>query len=171
MKNNPLVTIGIPTYNRKDLLKRTLESAINQTYQNIDILVSDNHSDDGTKEMMEEYVKKYPNIRYFRQEENKGIGYQGKFILENAIGEYHCGVCDDDYISENYVEECINILLNNKNIAFTYGTVNLIDENNDIITECPTFKTTENSFEKRVEDYINFGIKAYLSSLFTKTDL
>lgn len=171
MNENPLVTIGIPTYNRKDLLKRSLESALNQTYKNIDILVTDNHSEDGTKEMMEEYAKKYPNIRYFRQEENKGTGFQGKFLLDNSTGEYFCGLCDDDYISENYVEECVNILLNNQNIAFTYGTVYLIDKNNNIEKRCNTFKTIKNSFEKRIRDYINFGIPAFLASMFFRTDL
>ena len=87
MNKNPLVTVGLPTFNRKNLLERALNSVLNQTYKNIDILVSDNHSDDGTEEIMLEYAKKDSRIRYFRQEKNQGVGYQGKFLLENSLGE------------------------------------------------------------------------------------
>lgn len=171
MNNKPLVTIGIPTYNRKELLKRALDSALKQTYKNIDILISDNHSNDGTEEMMKEYVEKDSRIRYFRQEENKGIGFQGKFLLENSIGEYYCGLCDDDYISENYIEECMNILLNNEDILVTYGTVKIIDEENKVIKTCPTFKSIEENSGDRIRDYAISGVESQFASTFMRTDL
>lgn len=171
MNKNPLVTVGLPTFNRKNLLERALNSVLNQTYKNIDILVSDNHSDDGTEEIMLEYAKKDSRIRYFRQEKNQGVGYQGKFLLENSLGEYYCGLCDDDYLSENYVKNCVNILIENPEISVTYGTVNLIDENNNIIKKCPTFKTLSEDFNERIKDYVSTGIDAFFASVFIKTDL
>ncbi len=62
----PLVTIAIPTYNRADgYLKQALQSAVNQTYKNIEIVVSDNCSPDNTEAVVRSYTD--PRIRYFQQ--------------------------------------------------------------------------------------------------------
>ena len=53
-KNNDLVTMIITTYNRKQMLQKALESVINQTYKNLEIIIADNHSEDGTKEICRE---------------------------------------------------------------------------------------------------------------------
>ena len=70
-----LLTIAIPTYNRKNLLKRALESIISQLNSRIEVLVSDNASDDGTDEMMAEY---FPMIRYIKNETNRKVCYSAR---------------------------------------------------------------------------------------------
>ena len=62
-KKQPLVTIAIPTFNRKEYLKQAIESVLEQSYKNIELVVSDNHSDDGTEELVSGYLKKHSNIR------------------------------------------------------------------------------------------------------------
>ena len=63
-KEKPLVSVGIPTYNRVDWLKGAIDSVLNQNYSNIDIVVCDNASTDGTEKFMQEYCAKYENIKY-----------------------------------------------------------------------------------------------------------
>lgn len=73
IKSEPLVTILIQTFNRKDLLRKAIESAINQTYKNIEIFIADNHSEDGTEGMVIDYCKNEPRIKYHRHEQNIGM--------------------------------------------------------------------------------------------------
>jgi glycosyltransferase involved in cell wall biosynthesis len=69
--SQPLVTIAMPTYNRADgFLKQALQSAVSQTYANIEIIVSDNCSTDNTESVVKEM--KDPRIRYFKHSENMG---------------------------------------------------------------------------------------------------
>lgn len=83
----PLVTIAIPTYNRANLyLTQAIESAINQTYPNLEIIISDNCSTDDTEMVIRSF--KDPRIRYFRQEKNIGGNNNFNFCLKQARGEY-----------------------------------------------------------------------------------
>ena len=75
MKSNnndlPLVSVGIPTYNRPDGLRRTLECITRQTYKNLEIIVSDNASEtDEVEVIAKEYIEKDPRVQYFKQEIN-----------------------------------------------------------------------------------------------------
>ena len=89
MKNQqfPLVTIGIPTYNRADgYLRETLESALAQSYPNLEILVADNCSTDNTKLVVESYKDK--RVRYFRHETGLIPNDNFNFCLSQARGYY-----------------------------------------------------------------------------------
>ena len=104
---DPKVTIGIPTYNRADgYLKLTLKSALNQTYQNLEIIVADNCSTDNT----ENYVNNIsdPRIRYFRHNKNIRLNDNFNFCLEKATGDYFLLLHDDDLIDDDFVETCMN---------------------------------------------------------------
>ena len=69
--NMPLLSICIPTYNRKKCLQQCIDSIVEQSvFSELEIVVSDNGSNDGTEEMMSGYVAKYPNIVYSRNPEN-----------------------------------------------------------------------------------------------------
>ena len=71
-KIKPLVTIGIPTYNRADSLSEAIHSAINQSYQNIEVIISDNASTDNTKTICTQIESKDNRIKYVRQKKNIG---------------------------------------------------------------------------------------------------
>ncbi|MBQ7628766.1 MAG: glycosyltransferase family 2 protein, partial [Selenomonadaceae bacterium] len=62
----PLVTVIIPTFNRPKYFKLALESALNQTYRNIEVVVSDNSTEDDTENLMQDYIKNDSRIKYFR---------------------------------------------------------------------------------------------------------
>lgn len=93
----PLVTIGIPTYNRPMGLKKTLIAITNQTYNNIEIIVSDNGSSSNeTETIVLEFIAQDKRIKYFKQSENKGIFFNWQFVLEQAKGDYFMWAADDD---------------------------------------------------------------------------
>lgn len=74
MKMNPeLVSIVLCTYNGEKYLRQQLDTLINQTYPNIEIIVQDDHSTDSTPEIIKEYCEKYSNIKFFKND--RGGGY------------------------------------------------------------------------------------------------
>ena len=91
------MSVGIPTYNRPEGLRRTLQCITGQTYKNLEIIVSDNCSPGlETEDVVREFVLKDSRIKYFRQAENQGPTFNLKFVLEKATGEYFMWAADDD---------------------------------------------------------------------------
>jgi glycosyltransferase involved in cell wall biosynthesis len=104
----PLVTIGIPTYNRPMGLRRILQEITHQTYRNLEIIVSDNHSSgDETERIAREFMQADQRIRYFRQPENIGSFNNYMFLFNQSKGAYFAWVCDDDFRAPEYVEACM----------------------------------------------------------------
>ena len=105
----PLVTIGVPTFNRAEGLRRTLDHITKQTYTNLEIIVSDNCSPDGrVEDTVQEFLATDRRIQYFRQSQNRGPSFNFNFVLSQASGRYFMWAADDDYFeSSNLVEELL----------------------------------------------------------------
>lgn len=123
--NIPLVSIVIATYNREKMLKEAIDSALNQDYQNLEIIVANNASTDGTDELMKKYIEKYDNIIYIKREKNIGAHANGYGAYkEVSKGKYIFFLCDDDYlISPTFITNAVNVMENNKNIVLVTGYV------------------------------------------------
>ena len=114
-----LFTIGIPTFNRADLLKKTIESALNQTYENIEIVVSDDNSYDDTKSVIESFNS--DKIIYKRNKQN--IGSMANFIsaFEMANGEHFSFLQDDDILCKDFIEKAYKGLNQSDDITLYYS--------------------------------------------------
>lgn len=114
----PLVSIGIPVYNSESTLTATIESAIAQDYRNLEILISDNASNDKSIEICKEYQKRDSRIRFYEQSKNIGALENFTFLLRQASGEYFKWLASDDVISKNSIScSVINLQENLKNVA------------------------------------------------------
>ncbi|HAN79146.1 MAG TPA: hypothetical protein DCQ31_15960 [Bacteroidales bacterium] len=114
MENLPLVSVGIPTYNRPEGLRRTLECITGQTYKNLEIIVSDNCSpDSNVTDVINEFTKKDPRVRAYRQVENIGAAENFKFVLQKATGEYFMWAADDDEWKPEFITTTAHFLINN----------------------------------------------------------
>lgn len=116
MANHPLVTIYITTKNRCHLLKRAIDSALNQTWSNTEIIVCDDGSTDNTEELLKEYKVKYSNFNYLRNNESSGACVSRNRAMKEAKGEYITGLDDDDYFLPNRVATLVDAY--NDNYAF-----------------------------------------------------
>jgi glycosyltransferase involved in cell wall biosynthesis len=88
MGDAPLVTIGVPVRNGEDCLAEALDSALAQAYPNLEILVSDNASVDATPEICRRYARADPRVRWWRNEQNVGFGYNFALTVEQARGDF-----------------------------------------------------------------------------------
>ncbi|MDB5572494.1 MAG: hypothetical protein JWN93_3677 [Hyphomicrobiales bacterium] len=100
-----LVTIGVPVFNGADLIGECLESLSNQSLRDIEIVVSDNASTDGTREIVEDWAARDPRIRYIRQPVNLGLMGNFKAVFEAARSPYFIFRCHDDLSSLDYAEK------------------------------------------------------------------
>ncbi|MBC6174024.1 glycosyltransferase [Listeria welshimeri] len=118
-----LVSIIIPVYNVEKYVERCLDSAINQTYTNLEIIVVNDGATDNSAEIIKSYTDE--RIRYF-EKENGGQATARNFGLDVANGDYIVMVDSDDYISANLVEKCLDTVkkTNADLVMFTSYNVN-----------------------------------------------
>ena len=108
LQSQPLVSVGIPTYNRPKSLRHTLECLTRQTYRNLEIIVSDNASPGNEVEaVVREFMAADLRIKYHRQPENRGIVPNYQFVLAQASGEFFMWAADDDEWDPCFVAHCV----------------------------------------------------------------
>lgn len=174
----PLVSVLIPAYNRPKLLKEAIESAIKQSYPNIEIIVSDDSTNDDVNEMLKPYLKKYANIKYYRNIPSLGVE-NFDHIFELAKGEYINFLMDDDLFHPFKIEKMSKYILNNRDITLVTSHRQRIDEKGNYL---PDDLATKRMFEKDtvldgilLGDYVlknNLNIIGEPTTvLFRKTDL
>ena len=175
---NPKVSILIPTYNREKIIAETLESAINQTYKNIEIIIVDNCSTDNTYLKVKDYSLKDNRIKLYRNNKNIGPVKNWKKCIEFAKGEFIKILWSDDLISLDFVERTLNVLKNNNEIAFVYTKTRIFSSNagkNKIIREVYRFGETGKYILKDFVKAHLFGVKSVPVSpgnaLFRKKDV
>lgn len=109
----PLVTVIVPVYNIKEYLTRCVKSITGQTYQNLEILLVDDGSTDGSGQLLDELAKEDERIRVFHKE-NGGSSSARNLAIENAKGMYLGFVDSDDYIEPDMYELLVDALLRNE---------------------------------------------------------
>lgn len=103
-----LVSVGIPTYNRPEGLRRTLEFITAQTYANLEIIVSDNCSPTPEPErVVRDAMARDARIRYHRQQVPIGVSGNYQFVLAQARGEFFMWAADDDEWDADFVRQCV----------------------------------------------------------------
>ena len=108
---NTLVSVGIPTFNRPEGLRQTLDCILGQTYQKIEIIISDNCSTNPeVARIADEFSKKDSRIRYIRQPENIGALRNFIFLVEQAQGEFFMWAADDDWWAPTFIMASVSLL-------------------------------------------------------------
>lgn len=131
----PLITIGIPTYNRANsYLKHALRSAVNQTYKNIEIIVSDNCSPDNTESVIKEFND--PRIRYYKQKENIGSLNNSNFCLEQSQGKYFLMLFDDDLIDNDFISTCMDAIKYHSEPGIILTGAREVDPEGNVLSAC-----------------------------------
>ena len=120
MNLNPLVSIGIPAYNAEKTLDACINSVLNQTYSNIEIIISDNCSSDSTAAICRKFADIDPRVNLVVQEENIGPVANFNYVLSRSTGTYFMWLAADDFKSPDFID--INLEFLQKNPEFMAST-------------------------------------------------
>jgi glycosyltransferase involved in cell wall biosynthesis len=144
----PLVSICVPTYNAQRYLAESLTSVVNQTYQNIEILIVDDGSTDQTGDIISEFAQKYPQIRSIKNERNIGLVENWNKCLKEARGEWIKFHFHDDLAQSVCIEEMVN------SIKYTAHKLVLCDR--EYFFEEGVPETLENFLSNKVRRLSNY---------------
>ena len=131
-KNTVTVSICIPTYNRKEYLKETIDSILAQTYKDYEIIIVDDGSTDGTGEM----VKQLDLPVTYHWQENSGDAAARNKLIELARGQYISFIDSDDLLLPDAIERMVKVTEAQSKDAIVYGSYFRIDENGKVYGRC-----------------------------------
>lgn len=123
------VSFVMPTWNREEYLAEAIESCLNQIYKNIEIVVVDDGSTDGTETLMKYFTDKYKNIKYINLGTNEGISFARNIGIANSTGDYIAVMDSDDVCSPDRVKKQMKVM---KDKDFVYTDYMVGDTNGDI---------------------------------------
>lgn len=134
MKEKPLVSIGIPAYNRPDSLKKTLCCITSQTYHDLEIVVSDDcSSNTDVGKVILEAMSSDARIRFYRQEHNLGAVSNMEFVLNESTGKYFIWADDEDICEPEFVEKLVDCMEDHPDMAVCACDVRIVDQQDNFI--------------------------------------
>lgn len=133
--NSPLVSVIVPCYNHADYILNTVESVLNQTYQNIEVLVSDDASTDSSLAVLKNI--KDSRVKLFPFEENHGIVYALNYLIEQAKGDYIATLGSDDLFTPNKIEKQLRTFEAHPDLGAVFTLAKIIDEDGNEYPDSP----------------------------------
>jgi glycosyltransferase involved in cell wall biosynthesis len=127
MHEKKKITVIMPCYNQVQYVRESIDSVLNQTYKNIELLLIDNLSTDGTKEVIQEYEKKDNRIRAVYHKENMGLGYSFTEGMKLATGDFVSFTSSDDIWYLNKLEVQANTLNLNPESDVIHSDADIVD--------------------------------------------
>jgi glycosyltransferase involved in cell wall biosynthesis len=109
-RTEPLVSIGLPVRNGEQTVGRAIRTVLDQDYTHLELVISDNASDDGTEEICRELARSDTRIRYIRQPENIGLIPNFYAVLHRGRGTYFKWMGHDDWLAPAFVRRCVEVL-------------------------------------------------------------
>ena len=128
----PLVTIICLCYNHEQFVVESLNSVLNQSYKNIELIIADDCSTDSSEKTIKNWLENYPEIPFISNKTNLGNTKTFNKALKIAKGNYVIDLAADDILMPNCVEKQIDTFINSnqKKLAIVYGNAEIISENN-----------------------------------------
>jgi glycosyltransferase involved in cell wall biosynthesis len=126
--HKPRVSIGMPVYNGERFINEALDSIIAQSFEDFELIISDNASTDRTEEICRTYLARDKRIRYVRNETNIGVYRNCNHVFQLCSGEYFKLACADDVCCRDLIERCLGVLDSHPSVVLAYPKTRFIDE-------------------------------------------
>lgn len=140
MNNYPLISLIIPCYNARQTLEKCLDSVIRQSYNNLEIIIVDDGSTDGTSTIYEDFRSRDQRIKILKQD-NSGVSRARNKGVKAALGKYICFVDSDDWVEADYCSEMyFSLVKEDADIAIVEATYE--DEGENVVFDKPISKET-----------------------------
>ncbi len=123
----PRLSVGLPVYNGERYLEQTLDSLLGQSYENFELIVSDNASTDGTASICRRYEKQDSRVRYFLQPQNIGMAPNHNFVFQQARGELFKWAASDDLYGRDLLLRCTEALDEHPEVVLAHSWTAAID--------------------------------------------
>ncbi len=129
----PRLSIGLPVYNGERHIGEALEALLGQTYEDFELIVSDNASMDGTSEICLRYARQDHRIRYIRQERNIGLVPNHIFVLQQARGELFKSAAHDDLYARDLLARCVHALDDDPHAVLAHSWSAVVDSSGSVV--------------------------------------
>lgn len=128
MSMRPPLTIGLPVYNGEKYLQQSLDTLLDQSFGDFELIIADNASTDGTAGICREYAACDPRIRYIRHQRNIGSSPNHCFVVDEARGELFKWASDDDLYDHDLLRRCVDALAEHPEMVLAHSWTAVIDE-------------------------------------------
>lgn len=130
MNESPRVSIGLIVFNGENYLQDAIQSLLNQTYSDFELIISDNGSTDSTENICRAFAKQDMRIRYYREDINHGATWNHNRVISLATGEFFKLAAHDDICEPRFIEMCVTALDQNQNVVLAFTDAKLLRHNN-----------------------------------------
>lgn len=150
----PLVSIGIPTYERAGTLEQAARSALAQTHRNLEVVICDDGSRDGTPQVCEALAAEDARVRWRRSPVNTGLAANHNLLFAELRGDYAMLLADDDRLAPDYVERCLAELRRRPELAVVCGRAVYVDPQSGQRHPGASLQLTQPDLAARVVSYV-----------------
>ena len=126
--HSPVVSIGVPVYNGERFLPRALNSLLDQTLPDLEVVISDNASTDDTRAICEDFARRDQRVRYVLQETNIGAPRNWNAVVHLARGQFFKWASANDYCAPTMLQRCVDVMRADPGVVLCYGKTELVDE-------------------------------------------
>lgn len=162
-KVSPKVSIGMPVYNGAEFLSSSIESILNQTFSDFELIISDNASTDATEEICRNFARHDNRIRYFRNEENIGASDNYNAVYFHASTPYFKWTSCSDLCHPQFIEKCVDVLDEYPDVVLCYPEIKMF---NETIEDAELFEDDLHlMMDSACERYAEFNSRATLNNV------
>jgi glycosyltransferase involved in cell wall biosynthesis len=165
------ISVIVPNYNHAKYLEQRIDTILDQTYQDWEIIILDDNSEDNSREIIDVYIKRYPSIKCFYNESNSGNPFkQWDLGVSKATGEYIWIAESDDFADPLFLERSAQLLSENPSLGLVYcNSIVTDEETNSEYLISDSKKNLQNN--KWSEDYLNGGRDEINECLFRQNTI
>ena len=138
---NDLVSVVMPVYNAETFLRQAIDSVLAQTYQNIELIIIDDCSEDNSAAIIADYTHHHECIKYHRQPRNMGVGAARNLAMQLACGRYVAFLDADDVWKSEKTTKQLSVM-HKHNAPLSYTAIEMIDVNGDLLKRKRSIKET-----------------------------
>jgi hypothetical protein len=148
------VTVGLPVYNGAALVHRAIDATLNQTFSDLELLISDNCSTDGaTEQICRDYARRDPRVVYTKTEHNLGAAGNYSRLARMARGEFFKWISHDDSMAPDFIEKCLPYAEKNPDIITVMPTVDVVDQYGAVTQTITSYVGRSGWSTNRLEQY------------------
>ena len=133
MNAPPRLSIGLAVYNGENYLAESLDALLGQSYEDFELIISDNASTDDTAGICGRYGKQDSRIRYIRQPRNMGLAPNHNFVFERARGELFKWASHDDLYARDLLQLCVDALDENPHVVLAHSWTAIVDDSGTVV--------------------------------------